>query len=828
VGSGQHEQTERRKLITDDWELSTENWSGAMTTLWQDVRYAVRMVARSPGFTAVVVVILAVGTGATTAMFSVINAVLLRPLPIKDVDRLVMMWETNRERPDELGGVVLLRFLEWQKRCTTLEHMAFFYDRWELTLAGAEDTAQLVGMPVDPEFFSVVGVQPVLGRTFLPEEARENGPPVVILSHSAWQRFFGGDAQWIGRTTILTDFILGQGRPYTIVGVMPAGFRLFDAPEFFLPFPMDIDGPGRKGGLHAGHAIGRLKSGVTRLEAQAELETIRRPVEGADAAKEQDRGARLTSLHEHLVRNVRWLLYVLQGATLLVLLVAASNVANLLLARSASRGKEMAVRLSLGGGRGRLIRQLLTESLLLAVLGGMLGLFLAYWGIAGLGKLAVGFLPRVQEVHLDLRVLAFAGLVSLGSGLSFGLMPALRGTKTDLSEHLKEAGAGRGTGTSRPGRLRQALVVAQIALSLVLLAGAGLFLKSFLRLHNVRLGFDPRNTLIVELGGPIFRPLGRELLERVSALPGVEAVGAVTHLPPERAGRTDDVTVPGQATECKACYQAATPGYFRAMGISVVRGRGLTEQDIRGSAPVVVVNETFVERYLEGVDPIGRQIGDDGTRGKRHTIVGVVKDVVNRTLRQEVQPELYYSAGQEPFWTHHLVVRTQSEPMALAASVREVVKSLQKDRPVLSVQTMAQRIGTSMVPERFQTILVSLFSGVGLILAAVGIYGVMSYVVAQRIREFGIRMALGAPRGNILQLVVRQALWLVGIGLALGLAGAVAFTRVLRTLLFQVEPLDLPTFISVSIFLAAVALLACYLPARRAARIDPMTALRYE
>ncbi len=799
-----------------------------MKTLWQDLRHGFRILARNPGFAVVVGLTMAVGIGATTAMFSVVNAVLLRPLPVKDVDRLVLMWETNREKPNELGGVMLLKFLEWQKRCTTVEHMAFFYERWRLTLTGAEDTTSLVGLRVDPEFFSVVGVQPVLGRTFLPEEGREEGPPVIILSHAVWQRFFGADAQWIGRTTTLTDFISGQSRPYTIVGVMPAGFRVFDAPEFLLPFPMDIDGPGRKGGLHGGHAIGRLKPGVTRLAAQAELETIRSPIEGAGAAKEQGRGVRLTALHEHLVRNVRWLLYVLQGTTALVLLVAASNVANLLLARSASRGKEMAVRQSLGAGRRRLVRQLLTESLLLAALGGVLGLFLAYWGIAGLAKLAGGFLPRVREVHLDGRVLAFAGLVSLGSGLLFGLVPALRGTKAGLNESLKEPDRGCGPGGPRPGRMRQALVVAQIALSLVLLAGAGLLLKSFLRLHGVRLGFDPRHTLVVELGGPMFRPLGGELQERLAALPDVEAVGAVTHLPPERAGRTDDVTVPGQATECKACYQAATPGYFRAMGISVVQGRGLTEQDIRGSAPVVVVNETFVERYLGEIDPIGQQIGNAGTRGKRHTIVGVVQDVVNRTLRQEVQPELYYSASQEPFWTSYLVVRTGSEPMALAASVREVVKSVQKDRPVLFVQTMTQRIDSSLVPERFQTILVALFSGAGLVLAAVGIYGVVSYSVAQRIREFGIRVALGAQRGNILQLVVRQALWLVGIGLALGLGVAAALTRVLRTLLFQVEPLDLPTFVSVSLFLAGIALLASYLPARRAARIDPMTALRYE
>lgn len=797
-----------------------------MGTFWQDIRYAFRMLARNPRFMAVVVLTMALGIGATTGIFSVVNAVLLRPLPLKNIERLAMIWETDREKPDGLKAVPLLRFLDWQSQCTTFESVAFFRRDWEVTLVGVDEAVQLAGNQVSPEFFSVLGVNPVLGRPFSPEEAREDGPPVIILSHAIWQRLYEADPQALGSTVTLED-VIGRRKQYTVIGVMPAGFRLFNAPHFLLPYAMDMDKPGKKG-THSDLMIGKLKPGITRAQAQAELETIAGRNEPSHPTDDRDRGVRVTSLHEELIQNVRFLLFVFQGTALLVLLVAGSNMANLLLARSASRGREMAVRLSLGAGRRRILRQLLTESLLLAIVGGAFGLLMAHWGVDGLGKLAATFLPRVEEINIDGRVLAVTCLLSVASGLIFGLAPAIRASKADLNECLKEGGAVRGLAASRPSRTRHLLVIAEVASSLVLLVGAGLLLKSFILLNNVRLGFSPENVLVVDLGGPIFPPPSGELLERLSSLPGVQAVGAVTHLPPDRAGRTDEVTIEGDSVERKVCYQAMTPHYFRAMGISVVKGRGTTEQDAAMSAPVVIVNETFVEQFLDGVDPIGKTVANDATLHKQHTIMGVVRDVPNRTLRNEIRPAVYYSSDQEMFWAKHLVLRTASKPMALATSVREVIRSVETNRPILSMRTMKERIGNSILPEQFQTILVTLFSAVGLALATVGVYGIVSYSAAQRVREFGIRIALGAQRANILRLVVRQALWLMMIGLGLGLAGAVALTRVLRTFLFKVEPLDTSTFAIVSLFLACVVLVASYVPARRATKIDPMTALRYE
>jgi len=805
-----------------------------MTALWQDIRYGLRMLIRNPGSTVAAALSLALGIGATTAIFSLVNALLLRPMPFPDVERLVMVWETDKKTRQDLNNVLLLKFLDWQRHNSVFEKMTFFEPPFRQSLSNVDEATGVTVARVSPEFFSVIGSAPLLGRIFVPEETREGGPPAVVLSHGIWKRRFGSDPAIISKTITL------DRRPRTVVGVMPAGFRFFQSTDCWVPFPMNTDsvapvGPGTGRGEHYALVFAKLRPGVTRGQAQAELETIasRNAAAYPERAEYRDRSVRMTSPHEHLVKNVRLLLYVFQAAALLVLLLATVNVANLLLARSESRGREISLRAALGAGRRRIVRQLLTESLLLASIGGGGGLLVAFWGAASLATLAAGSLPRIDEVNLDWRVLAFACLVSLASGLTFGLAPALRTTKTGLNECLKEGGAARGlTGFGR-SLMRQGLVIAEIGLSLMLLIGAGLFLKSFVLLNRVRLGFDPERVLVTQvdrIGDVLRRPKGQELVDRLSSLPGVQAVGAVIHLPPTKGGRWDNVKVEGEPTQGVALYQAMTPGYFRAMGISLLKGRGITERDVEGALPVVVVNETFVNRYLGGADPIGKQLfdPDQGTRGERHTIVGMVRDVRNQTLLMETQPEVYFSSHQETFWADHLVLRTESDPMRLAAPVREVIRSVVGEDYPISIQTMEERLVHSIMPQRFQTALVTLFSTIGLILAAVGIYGVVSYSVAQRVREFGIRIAVGAQCLDILHLVVRQVLWLVIVGIGLGLIGAVVFTRVLRTFLFEVEPLDPLTFISVSIFLGCVALLASYIPARRAAKIDPMVALRYE
>ena len=704
--------------------------------------------------------------------------------------------------------------------------MTFFWPPMGQSLSNVDEAARVTVARVSPEFFSVLGSAPLLGRAFVPEEAKEGGPPVAILSHGIWKRTFGSDPGIIGRTITL------DRRPRTVVGVMPAGFRFLQSTDFWVPFPMDTDsiapvGPGTGRGEHGGHMLGKLKMGVTRTQAKAELEAIASRNAAAYPArpKYRDRGVQMTSPHERLVKGTRLLLCVFQAAALLVLLLATVNVANLLLARSESRGREMSLRAALGAGRRRIIRQLLTEGLLLAVIGGGGGLLLAFGGAASLATLAAGSLPRIDEVNLDWRVLAFASLVSLASGLTFSLAPALRATKTDLNECLKEGGASRrltGIGSSL---MRQGLVIAEIGLSLMLLIGAGLFLKSFVLLSRVRLGFNPENLLVVKVDS-VGDAADRELLEGLSSLPGVKAVGAALHVPPAHSGKWFDMSIEGESTEVPVYFQSVTPGYFQAMGISLLKGRGITEQDIQ-NASSVVVNETSVRRYCAGIDPIGKQLVThpvSPSAQKRSTIIGVVNDVTNQTLLKAILPEAYYLTP----WSKNMVLRTESDPMPLVAPVREVIRSVVGDDYPISMQTMEERLVDSIMPQRFQTALVTLFSTIGLILAVVGIYGVVSYSVAQRVREFGIRIAVGAQRLDILRLVVRRVLWLVIVGLGLGLIGAVVFTRVLRTFLFEVEPLDPLTFVGVSIFLGCVALLACWLPARRAAKIDPVVALRYE
>jgi predicted permease len=795
-----------------------------MMTIWQDARYGFRMLVKNPGFSIVVILTMALGIGATTGIFSVVNAVLLRPMHFKDVDRLAMIWEVKPS--GNLNVVSPANYLDWKNQSTAFEHMAIMQN-WNYTLTGTEQAVRLCGAKVSAEFFSTLGVNPVFGRTFTTEEVKQGGPPVVIVGYGVWQRMYGGDTSVIGSKISLNSGF-GDATQHIVVGVMPAGFNFPGEAELWLPYSTDGIKPTVRGGWSA-NVVARLKPGVTRAKAQAEMDVIAGRLAQAYPETNRDGGVKITSLHEHLVRNVRSLLYMFQGAVLLVLLVAVANVANLLLGRSASRSKEMALRAALGANRWRIVRQLLTESLLLAVMGGALGLLVAYWGVHGLGNLVASFLPRAEESSIDGTVLTFTLFVSLVSGIIFGLAPVVRTMKTDLNECLKERSAVRGFGAFGSIRLRHSLVVIEIAFSLMLLVSAGLLFKSFILLGRVPLGFDPKNVLTIELAETI-EPIRPELLGRLSALPGVQAVGAVRDLPVQSPSYIDEASVEGELPKVPGeqrllCYNSVTSHYFRAMGTTLVEGRGITEQDTKDSPPVVVVNETFVKRLLGGADPIGRRL----LKGQRHTIVGVVSDVKYGALADEIQPHAYCSYQQErTLPVRYIVLRTESKPIQYVPLVREVLRAVEKDRPILSIRTMEERIAYSIMPQRFQTALVTLFSVVGLILAIIGIYGVISYSVTQRVREFGIRMALGARGRDVLTVVLRHGMKLIMIGLAIGLLGAFTATRAIRSFLYNVNPIDPLTYICVCLILAGVALLASYLPARRAAKIDPMEALRYE
>ncbi|PYV45968.1 MAG: hypothetical protein DMG06_00335 [Acidobacteria bacterium] len=942
-------------------------------TFFQDLRYGLRMLRRSPGFTAVAVLTLALGIGANSSIFSVVNAVLLRPLPYEDPDRIVWVTEVVPafNNAEHVSGP---DFLDWREQNEVFEQIAA-YDSGEINLTGGDEPERIRCGRVSARFFSLLGVRPAMGRAFLDEEDRPGQNHVAMITQSLWQRRFGSDANLIGKTLTL------DSESYTVVGILPSSFRFPQQAgiELLMPLALNLEIERRGERMSLISVIARLKSGVTVNRARANLETIqkrnqqsgqrvvaprprkveagtdtvplrgsslhsaRRPVEGGGQRSDEGGNLRMSFglktdvpsaspetdtfqravqrpfpptgpkdvdqmkltprqdhdelspranfshgsqpsssqgregtqeifplsphgrtvgdraksaqgpspqlrplrpdsllkvllLHDQLVGRVRPALLVLLGAVGLVLLIACANVANLLLARAATRQKEIAVRAALGARQWRVIRQLLTESVLLSLLGGILGLLWAFWGIDLLISWSPASIASVKGIRLDGRVLGFTLMISLLTGMVFGLAPAMQASKPDLNEALKEGGRSL-AGSSRRNRMSHLLVISELALALVLLIGAGLLIRSFQRLTRVELGYNPTNTLTARIFLPevkYSRPqqwtaFFQQLLDRVKTLPGVQSVGLTSQLP--LTGFTlmgmlqvEGHTPPELGKDPPTPIGVVSSHYFRTMGVRLLEGRSFNEQDNEAGAKVAIVNQGFARRYFPNESPIGKRI----QFGSSIWIVGVVGDVRHLGSDRELLSEVYLPLLQHPTPFMTLALRSSSDPLSLTAAVRSQVLSVDKDQPVYDVQTMEQRLADSMAPRRFNMLLLGIFAGVALVLAGVGVYGVMSYSVTQRTHEIGIRMAMGAGEREVVQLILRQGMVLALLGIAAGLAGASFLSSVLTSLLFQVSATDPVTFAGISLSLLAVALLASYLPARRAAKVDPMVALRYE
>ncbi|MFL6255011.1 MAG: ABC transporter permease [Pyrinomonadaceae bacterium] len=809
-----------------------------MRTLLQDVRYAGRTLLKSPGFALVAVAALALGIGANTAIFSVVKAVLLSPLPYPEPEQLVWVREINpgADIPDEPASMP--NYNDWRTQAGSFEGVAAFGYAGGTITEGDREPERVAGLSTSANFFQVVGVAPALGRGFLPEEEQTGHNRVVVISHGLWQRRFGSDPNVVGRQITIT------GNVHTIVGVAPAGFRTPvpgpKPPDLWFPIAFRFDESLRRSDFL--NVVGRLKAGATVEQARAELESVAARLAQEHPGTNAGWTVKVEPLHERVVGNVRQALWVLMGVVGFLLLIACANVANLLLARAAVRQKEIAVRSALGARRGRLVRQFLTESVLLALAGGALGVVLAAWGVELLVALSPGNIPRLEEVGLDARVLAFTFGVSALTGIVFGLLPALSASKTDLSVSLKEGGSRGSTAGAGARRLRSALVVSEIAITVVLLTGAGLMIRSFMAVQSVDPGFRPERIVTFDFALPMTKykeeaqraAFYEQLTTRVASLPGVERAAVVDALPLSGGGSVLGFVVEGRPPlppeqVQDADFFSVTPDYFDVMGIPLVRGERLSERHRADVPDVTVINEAMARRYFPGEDPIGKRLNlGDPANTPWMTVIGIVRDARTGGLDKEPYPQMYVPAAQSPSRAGTFVARTSGEPTSIAPALRRELAAIDRDLPLYNMSTMERVLSDSISRRRFQMILIAAFAGVGLLLAAVGIYGVISYSVAQRRHEIGVRMALGARAANILRLVVGQGLGLTLAGVGLGLAGAFVLTRVLASLLYGVSATDPLTFACVSLALLGVALLACLVPARRATKVDPMIALRYE
>jgi putative ABC transport system permease protein len=797
------------------------------------------MLLKRPGFTAVAVLALALGIGANSAIFSVVHKVLLSPLPYRNPGQLVWLWETHPSSGIKAEAASLPNYIDWRTQSQSFEGVAAFAQA-SLALTGEGEPERLPAAIVSANFFSVLGVEPALGRSFVAEENEPGKQYVVILGNRLWQRRFGANPKIIGQAITL------NGNPYTVVGVLPPGFKnpttdQSKQAELWAPHAFNLEQAHRRADYLG--VFARLKPGVTAEQAQAEMNTITARLAEAYPETNSGWGATVVPLHARVIGDVGTSLWLLMGVVGFLLLIACANVANLLLARSAARQQEIAIRRALGADRFRLVRQFLTESVLLALVGGILGSFLAMWGVEVLIALSPRNIPRLDEIGLNWQVLAFTLLVSLLTGVVFGLLPALHATNPNLTESLKEGGRSSTEGI-RGGRMRNFLVVSEIAVALVLLIGAGLMIKSFVRLQEVDPGFHPERILTMDLVLPAVKykedaqALGffDQLQGRVRNLPGVESVAAITALPLSGGGAVESFEIEGRPSSSMpsdmsvdAEFRVITPAYFATMGIPFIKGEGFTERQTKDAPSVIVVNETFARRFFPGEEAIGKRINTgDPSRQPWRTIIGIVKDVRHEGLDVEPYPQMYTPLAQTPRRAMTLVVRTSGDPLGLVPTIRSELAAIDRDQPLYNLRTMEQVMASSIARQRFNMLLIAIFASLGLVLASVGIYGVISYSVTQRTHEIGIRMALGAQTRDILRMVVGQGLVLVLFGVGIGLVAAFILTRLMSSLLFGVTATDPLTFTGVSLFLGTVALLACFIPARRATRVDPMVALRYE
>ena len=811
-----------------------------METLIRDIRYAARGLLKQPVFAAIVLLTLGLGIGASTAIFSVVNSVLLRKLPYRQPDRIVAIQELSEK--GTRVQVTSANFLDWRAQNTVFEHLAAI--RVTTSNLALADYAERIDIAqTSANFFEVFGVTPTYGRFFIPTDEQAGHEPVVILSDGLWRSRFGSDPGLVGKPIKL------DGRNYTVIGIAPPRFQYPDKTEAWLPplklvpelFPdQDVTQTRGMGYLAA---VGLLKPGVSLPQAAAEMETITSRLRQQYPESNNNRFNKVVSLHRHLVGDTDTMLWLLLGAVTFVLLIACANVANLLLANAASRQKEIAIRTALGASRFRVVRQLFTESALLALAGGAVGLLLSVWGVPLITKLLPREFPRLDEIQIDWRVLGFTLAASVLTGLLFGLAPVFHLTRFGVHDAMKESSHGAG-GSVHRSRLRHALIVAEVALSVVLLAGAGLLFRSFLQLQSVNAGFTPEQVLTARLSpsGEKFKTDSdyikyyENVLARIGALPGVREAGVINTLPLQK-GPTFRFRVEGRAPLPidkwpPANYRSVSPNYFHVLNIPVLQGRPFTDRDNEQAPTVLLVNQSIAEKYFPGENVVGKRINFGRTDSNQQPIwreiVGVVADVKNMELKEQPEPEIYFSSLQSPFEAMSIVIRSSVEPGSLAGAVRGAVAEVDKTVPVADIETMDRIVTESVMQPRFNMVLLGLFSAIALVLSAAGIYGVTSYTVTQRTHELGIRLALGAQLGDVLRLILKQGLAVILIGVAIGLAAAFVLTRLLRTLVFGISTNDPLTFIGITLLLSVVALIACYMPARRATKVDPLVALRYE